>query len=819
LIKVRGKRETIQPPLVTTLIAPSSTVMLNGSSTENPFTLVVKLSNTAPGATQSARGISTILTLPDGLELAPGENARHDIPDLDVGEEYQTSYQIKIKPTAAGHQVYFLLVEGTNINSKTVEKDIFVFGIQTNPPDGGQIHPDDAITATFNIDMDANTINTETFIVSDGENIIDGIVNYDKITRTIKFKPNLSLESGKEYHARLKTAIKSLDGIGLSYDVGWKFVVSSVQPKFSFVHMSDVHIGWSTIKAKIKLSEIDIGSSIIEIIKLIQARSRLYDAFIDMKLKNYKPDFILITGDLVESTKDSNLYKFKRLLKKLEKNYNIPIYFVPGNHDRYKLYPREMIKYGFKQITTDIREKVDDYLKEYYKVFGSPESFMQNVNILPGFENFSYGKNTVFGLDWYNYSFIKKGYLFIGLDSGADYKISKKPKSYGLNDIQFLALDSLFRNYNIPKIIFMHHPITFNKNDSLSDNESFHFFRKKFFNYCKRKENKVLVVLAGHTHESHVYDGHGNDYTQTQLNFYPASIGNPFFIQTPSAVKDEVNEEGIEYPHGYRVIDVYENYIKVHKYTKTSTTIPKDIIVSLGPVFINVYDSEGRHTGHDDNLFEIPNSYYTGFYSDTIEQAIILYDTTLNYNYQVKAARQGYYSLNISSIAGIDTTIFMANQIPITQKGIHEFNINWKSLKIGEKGVTLKIDSDGDGQPEKTLIVGDTLNFTIVTPQTGGILLNNNVYFYPNPFNPEINTGLIRYSLSKPGKITIKIYNIAGELVKTLIENEPEKNQIELSTPWDGRDDQGDIVSNGVYFYVIESSSGEKAVGKIAVLR
>jgi flagellar hook assembly protein FlgD len=77
----------------------------------------------------------------------------------------------------------------------------------------------------------------------------------------------------------------------------------------------------------------------------------------------------------------------------------------------------------------------------------------------------------------------------------------------------------------------------------------------------------------------------------------------------------------------------------------------------------------------------------------------------------------------------------------------------------------------------------------------------------------------IRYSLSKDANVTIKIYDISGELVTTLIEEQPKEKGIEYSEPWDGRNDRGDIVANGVYFYLITTTNGEKAVGKIAVLR
>ncbi|MEW6686705.1 MAG: FlgD immunoglobulin-like domain containing protein, partial [Candidatus Edwardsbacteria bacterium] len=74
---------------------------------------------------------------------------------------------------------------------------------------------------------------------------------------------------------------------------------------------------------------------------------------------------------------------------------------------------------------------------------------------------------------------------------------------------------------------------------------------------------------------------------------------------------------------------------------------------------------------------------------------------------------------------------------------------------------------------------------------------------YPNPFSSQT---AIRYSLSaishEPSAIshtTLKIYNIAGQLVKTLV-NEPQ-NPGYYAVRWDGKDEAGKKVSAGVYFY------------------
>jgi hypothetical protein len=69
---------------------------------------------------------------------------------------------------------------------------------------------------------------------------------------------------------------------------------------------------------------------------------------------------------------------------------------------------------------------------------------------------------------------------------------------------------------------------------------------------------------------------------------------------------------------------------------------------------------------------------------------------------------------------------------------------------------------------------------------------------YPNPFNP---TTTIRYSIGARSHVSIKIYNIAGQRVKTLVNDI--KNPIAggYAVDWDGRSDKGAPVASGVYLY------------------
>lgn len=71
---------------------------------------------------------------------------------------------------------------------------------------------------------------------------------------------------------------------------------------------------------------------------------------------------------------------------------------------------------------------------------------------------------------------------------------------------------------------------------------------------------------------------------------------------------------------------------------------------------------------------------------------------------------------------------------------------------------------------------------------------------YPNPFNP---TTTIKYSLPKETKVVLKIFNLHGQEVRTLV-NEIQSSGSEYVV-WDGKDNSGYAVSSGVYFYGIQT--------------
>ena len=67
---------------------------------------------------------------------------------------------------------------------------------------------------------------------------------------------------------------------------------------------------------------------------------------------------------------------------------------------------------------------------------------------------------------------------------------------------------------------------------------------------------------------------------------------------------------------------------------------------------------------------------------------------------------------------------------------------------------------------------------------------------YPNPFNPETN---FEYQLPQAGHVSIEIYNILGQNVRTLLSENKEAGV--YTAHWDGANNDGSIVPSGIYFY------------------
>jgi hypothetical protein len=91
----------------------------------------------------------------------------------------------------------------------------------------------------------------------------------------------------------------------------------------------------------------------------------------------------------------------------------------------------------------------------------------------------------------------------------------------------------------------------------------------------------------------------------------------------------------------------------------------------------------------------------------------------------------------------------------------------------------------------------------------GAFVLHQN---YPNPFNP---TTTIRFSLDKPGKISLKIYNILGQEILELLDKELASGI--HSVQWDGKNAAGQYVSSGLYFARLMNRNQTKLIKMLLI--
>ncbi len=129
-------------------------------------------------------------------------------------------------------------------------------------------------------------------------------------------------------------------------------------------------------------------------------------------------------------------------------------------------------------------------------------------------------------------------------------------------------------------------------------------------------------------------------------------------------------------------------------------------------------------------------------------------------------------------------------------------------------------DAPGNALPGRVQLLGDVLEYFGIpaggdpsgTEDVPGITFRTS--HYPNPFNPNTT---IKYSMPKAGHLSLKVYNVRGQLIKTLIDGVRPAGE-DQTIVWDGSDNQGSTVSSGVYFYEARVGS-EVKIGKMTLLK
>ena len=109
------------------------------------------------------------------------------------------------------------------------------------------------------------------------------------------------------------------------------------------------------------------------------------------------------------------------------------------------------------------------------------------------------------------------------------------------------------------------------------------------------------------------------------------------------------------------------------------------------------------------------------------------------------------------------------------------------------------------GVKRTRVVVGGTGGFSEPAPTASALMPAETALLpnYPNPFNPET---WIPYQLKHPADVTLAIFDLNGQAVRTLAAGYQPAGVYrsrERAAYWDGRNQQGETVMNGVYFYTL----------------
>ncbi len=327
----------------------------------------------------------------------------------------------------------------------------------------------------------------------------------------------------------------------------------------------------------------------------------------------------------------------------------------------------------------------------------------------------------------------------------------------------------------------------------------------------------------------YVEDAAGREYEITQL---PSNV-QPY-------VDSPILESGIVQTREVTNYKVYRDNVQIDQIagtllTYTDMNVPGGIHTYYLTAMYGANESEASNTT---TAFVLPTMHAELFHDDgTAEQGFNVGSTRQmavkhSYNQAVTVKYAKVYVHTLGT-AGIILRVFDndgANGMPGTQLAQYQYPAasvvegwNWVSLPAdinvadGEfylailettNASAIGLDTSSNGYSYQRL----TTTWDPVT--TGEIMLRAIVQYYtandddvtpaytlaannyPNPFNPETT---IAFSVPTTGPASLKIYNLKGQLIRTLVDDVREAGN--HTVVWNGKDSNDSSVSSGLYFY------------------
>jgi outer membrane protein assembly factor BamB len=463
---------------------------------------------------------------------------------------------------------------------------------------------------------------------------------------------------------------------------------------FSFIVITDLHIGRGFD---------DFGTATYDDAMVSGQEncltSRLADTvdWINRTYKNDNTKFVVVLGDISDSAEKSEFLKAREILDSLE----IPYIPLVGNHDIFSCVGDQST-----WLSTG-----DKYFQE---VFWGTDA--RNSGRLAGLFGASWEKQPTPYHSWNedrdfyfeNYAFAYGGINFLCLDYARRDTKSIASVAEPFSQTNDWLENHLTQYTGRPVVVFSHYPYigTGSSLPLIPGVGGIYLTEIKWFTGLVSKYDKGNVLTFG----GHVHAAHNSLNYNVNQTFDTDSIPVIVTKALMESPKDFLRTVSVE---GTKVEDIHYDSIESPTSGDVDSNIPTAPCLELldrisatvhSPAELRVYDSQGRCTGlvNGEVRNEIPKSMYS-------EGSVLILDAIDLYRYELVGTGEGPYGLTVARGLDQQVSTFVASNIPTSLGAIHQYTIGWDAVNQGEKGVTLDIDSNGDGTVDKSLAAGNEL--------------------------------------------------------------------------------------------------------------
>jgi hypothetical protein len=189
---------------------------------------------------------------------------------------------------------------------------------------------------------------------------------------------------------------------------------------------------------------------------------------------------------------------------------------------------------------------------------------------------------------------------------------------------------------------------------------------------------------------------------------------------------------------------------------------------------------------------------------DPLKGAIVYLDSkngddALSQTIAATTDEDGYWLANLANLKMDNGTVYQWNkgdELRVTAV-YGSASTSFRTLVTGDspQNVVRISDTDGTASQDKDQVARVNLPKAFALGQN-----------YPNPFNPSTT---IAYDIpdteTSAVSVQLKVYNVRGQVVKALVDEAKDAGHYVVQ--WDGRNEKGETVSSGVYFYRIKAGS------------